>query len=925
MSGTRPRSTRLPLFAFLAALAVCSMTVFVASRRTAQPASAPASASSSPANTPVELQELDVSGCASVRTDGACALREETTLRAWVAGDATRVTFDVDGARVTPERTTALAQGTRVELRVRAGAALVRASRDGAPFATRPIVGAAPIHPAVAQARALRAGGKLDEAKALLEAERSRDANAARDPLVLGTLARIALALDDVAHVDELFTASIDAHERDGSASGAVDDAGALVFSLLERARLAEASQLIERAMRLSKHYPDGRAELTRYRAGVAADTGDHRAAILGFRDAAAQAERLGLDRFRRMSLQEEAMQLDAIGRVDDALDALTALHAADGVAMQACDRADLEGNVGWIALHQRKGERVDARMWLRRALASMRSECPASYDASRVATFLGYAARAEIDHGAIDEALARMREAAAAAPHPPAAIDLEWRATRADIALAKNDVAGALREIDGWIAAAEAIGARDSARDALERRSDALLRRGDRAGALDALARAGKIVDLAAIDVPLGEGRESYVRARESADVRRIELLVALDRPDDALRELRRARSRVLDALVGSDRIAALAPASRARWEDAVGAYRRERDAIEHDVAEDWRYSAETLAERKRKRATRVATAQADLDRELALVAPARGEPPPLDTPGELALALFVGARGWHAFASEGGRVRSVALGAVDPRASRDVLATRLVAPFDAELGRAKRVAVLAFGSARGVDLHALPFRGAPLGTVVPVVYPLDRARNAGPAPALRHVLVVADPTSDLRGARAELEAIEQTLAGASLTLTVLRDKRASGDEVRAALGDADVFHYAGHGRFAGRDGWSSALRLAGHSELSVADVLALARAPRVVLLLGCETARESGEAEAPGLGLAQAFLIAGAQAVAAASREVGDDATAAIARDAYARLAAGADLPDAMRAAFAAAAARGDVEWEAFRVLLP
>ncbi len=912
----------------LAVVVVVAAVAFRAATRARDASPGPSSSGAAALDASVvPLADLEIAGCAAVTLDGVCTIREGATLRAWLASSASRVTFELDGAALAPMRATVIQDGTRFELRVPIGAHFLRVAIDGAPVASR-VLGTAPALPeVVVQARALRAKGELEAADAVLTRERARQGNAV-DPMVTGTLARVALARGDVARVDSLFAESIDANERAGIASGAVEDSAALIYSWFERARFADAHALLARARALARRYPEGTARLALYDARLASSTGDRRRALFGFRATADHEERLGLDRDRRMALQDAAMELDAIGRVADAIDDLVALYTTDAGGMDPCDRADLETNVGWIALHLRGPERVDTRMWLRRAIASQKGECPASYDPSRLASLFGYLARAELDRGALDQAAARLGEAAATMLHPPPRIDIEWRATRADLALARGDVAATLVELDGLRAAAEALGDRESLRAALEGRAAALARRGDRVGALDALARAAAIVDATIVAVPLGEGRDAFVRARETNDARRVDLLLALDRPEDALRELRRARSRLVDALAGADRIASLDATARARWEDAVGAYRRDREALDADLADDWRYSAQTLADRRARRAIRVASVQATFDTALAEVVHGRSELPSLDTPGEITLAYFAGTRGWYVFVVEDGHVRAKAIGDVDTKATRDALAAKLLAPFDAELGRARRVAVLAYGAARAVDFHALPWRGPPLGATLPVVYPLDRSARSGSIGAIAspRVLVVGDPTSDLKGARAELDAVAAGLtASGGWAVTVLRDKRASGDAVRSGLATADLFHYAGHGRFAGRDGWASALRLAQHGELSVADILALPRAPRAVFLLGCDTARDSGEADGQGLGLAQAFLVVGARAVVAASRPVDDAATAAIATEIYARLTTEVDVAETMRAVVAAATARGLTEWDAFRVLAP
>ena len=258
--------------------------------------------------------------------------------------------------------------------------------------------------------------------------------------------------------------------------------------------------------------------------------------------------------------------------------------------------------------------------------------------------------------------------------------------------------------------------------------------------------------------------------------------------------------------------------------------------------------------------------------------------------------------------------------LGALDPAASDDALAATLLAPFGAEIDRARRVLVIAMGDARSIDVHALPWGGAPLVAKVPVVYPIDR-RGPGSNDGFRAALVQAIRRRTSAG-RAPT-AVRAALAATAWDVTALRGPDATGAAVRAALPASDLFEYSGHGVFGGRDGLGAELPLADHGALTVADVLALPRAPRRVVLLGRETARESSDARVGG-GVAQAFVIAGAQVVVAATRDVNDAATTALARDLYAKGASG-DLVEALRAAQVAASARGERDWRAFRALVP
>ena len=88
---------------------------------------------------------------------------------------------------------------------------------------------------------------------------------------------------------------------------------------------------------------------------------------------------------------------------------------------------------------------------------------------------------------------------------------------------------------------------------------------------------------------------------------------------------------------------------------------------------------------------------------------------------------------------------------------------------------------------------------------------------------------------------------------------------------------------------------------------------------APARVVLSGCDAAKSEGDAE--GLGLAQAFVVAGAEEVLAPVRPVSDTLAAELATRVHRDR---APLADALRAAslsLHAGDARAD--WAAFRVL--
>ena len=177
-----------------------------------------------------------------------------------------------------------------------------------------------------------------------------------------------------------------------------------------------------------------------------------------------------------------------------------------------------------------------------------------------------------------------------------------------------------------------------------------------------------------------------------------------------------------------------------------------------------------------------------------------------------------------------------------------------------------------------------------------------------------------------DLAGARSEAVIVARALREKSWTLTELAGESASRSSIEAALTSARLVHYAGHGIFAGRAGWSSALPLARGDAFTVADLLTLPRVPEWVVLSGCETARSAADVSPEGVGLAQAFLVVGARGVIASVREVQDALALRFSTLLYRELESGsADLAGPFhRAQRALARELPHSDWAAFRLLV-
>jgi hypothetical protein len=178
-----------------------------------------------------------------------------------------------------------------------------------------------------------------------------------------------------------------------------------------------------------------------------------------------------------------------------------------------------------------------------------------------------------------------------------------------------------------------------------------------------------------------------------------------------------------------------------------------------------------------------------------------------------------------------------------------------------------------------RAVDeAHTLRVLGEATAELRALLGARSWAHTADLAPLTRdsspqRALVLADPRLDLPQARREGEEVAQRLRerGWSVELRTGADVRRL--DVERRLGEVVLLHYAGHGRDQAEGRWDGALLLA-DGELEVADIVAADVVPRWVVLSGCQTAM-IGQGD---LSLAQAFVLAGAEAVVATSSVVGD-----------------------------------------------
>ncbi len=889
------------------------------------------------------LAGVEVAGCEEVLAGGGCAVGPRTRLVIW--------------APVAPGAEVRAPAGARQQ-RLPGGVQLVVSAPDprqaialevrqaGRRWRWQLDLVAAQPHPALQAAIARLAAGDGPGAASLVD--RAWPAlNDRQRALGLALRAEVAQARGEVGRWFDLRGQAAEQAARSGARLSAARYHLALAHGHLTRRHdLAAARARLEQAAALQV---SGMAALWQdmQRGYLAQRSGDLAGALAAFASSAARAERLDQPLDVWLARRQEAAMLGALGRFEEALAAFRALAGA-AAGRAPCERAGFLSSLAWQEAMAREAGTSPAVAGsvhgtiarAEQALALYRGACPTA--GGQLANAAVNLALAHLQAGQVGPARESLA-AAGAGEQPPQTfielwrIDLEGRA-----ALAAGEPAAALAAYQRL----EELAARTLAGEARWRaavgRARARALQGQRMEAIAAYQEAEALLDDQINQVPLGEGRSDFLGARDLATGELIAALQAAGRTVEAIEVARRGRGRTLVGLRPRDLLharlhdgaRALDPALRRSWERAAGAFLAARARLEALAERRWSLPGSELAAARASEQQIAREARQELAAALARLAPA-AQRAPLSPPGpgEAILGFHPASRGpagpttWQGYLISEGATELVQLGPVDPAAPPAELAARLLRPFGPPLAAARRVRVLGYGPLSGVDFHALPFQGEPLGSRRQVVYSLDLppspSRPAVPGPAV----VVADPGGDLPGARregAEVVALLRARGATRVLEAVGLQGELSAARVRPLLAGADLFHYAGHGRFAAPDGMGSELPLAGGTALAVADVLALSAdaVPRTVVLSGCETGRSQRQAGAE-LGLAHAFVLAGSEAVVASVREVGDG----VARELATRLHRSdlADLGEALRLAQRSLARdRPDADWAAFRVIV-
>lgn len=671
---------------------------------------------------------------------------------------------------------------------------------------------------------------------------------------------------------------------------------------------------------------------LSFYRSQLTEREGNYRLALPEIQKAADLAERLKLSQ-QVVAKHQLALLLQGLGRFRESARLFDQLRQSD--LADPCERARLFNNQAWSTLLAREaGERFgNPTALLEKSLETYKT-CK-DFRLSQRVNILINLALAHLQEGRLLEAETLLIQAQDLEPNLPVPLRLWWLDLKARIALRESQPLEALHLFDDLQGLALITGSSDGGLRAALGKAQSQEALGDRKTALETLREAETQLDEQSLQIPLQEGRETFMATRYALVSLHLELLVRQGQTTEAFDVARHSRSRMLRQLKRGNRMANLTQEQRERWERFSTEYQEKRAALEERAKNDWRIP---LDRRNRElagwEAERKAMQKA-LDQAFQVFEDPGEQPdpePPPPRPGELILAYHPLPSGWIAFAAEGKSVTAHRFGLppdILSRSEEEQSRLLLPTPFHASIKRATKIRILPTGILQKVDFHALPFNGDVLLATNPVVYGLDLPVPAETAPASgRRALLVADPREDLQGALLEAQAVKRILGSSARPWITeeLKESEASSAAMMQELVSADLLHYAGHGTFSGFGGWESSLLLAEETQLTLGDILALQRVPAMVVLSGCETGRSSNETPVESLSLAHAFLLSGSQAVIASSRKVNDHTVPDFFTDFYRRWDHEPDRARALQRAQLSWRQRNPkADWKAFRLFEP
>lgn len=685
---------------------------------------------------------------------------------------------------------------------------------------------------AVAIAPAVRASDEARAAGRLADAEAALDgaaADAPNDQLELvRRRAKLARLHGEVDRERGWRDRAVQLARSLGRVSVEADETVAIVYGLMDQHELAAASRQLPALDALGNTYAEGAIRRDWVRGMLANELGDLGTALGAFRRALTLADRIGDDADRALVLGPLADVLESLGRGGETRALIDAEIARGAAAGDVCARVDALTNAGWLL---RDADAAEAQRLVDQAAGLAVERCAHRLPIALVNQ--GWLLAASGHYAAARGALDQL-----AALHARDGRVTTWMLRLEAEVLLGEDPAAAAQHARHLAARAAALCSSELAYEASLLRARAEVRLGRDAAI--AFGDAERALALWSRLVPLGEGRATFFDRHDQLALTALPYFAARGDRHALAETVRRSLARFTASLAAGarapdDRDRRGLAASLERWPDgdAAPGVCAARDAAAHD--------------------------------EAALPAPRN------------AVYVHPDGEGWLVVAWRGSdiAVRSVAHTA-EP-------AARIAEAAAALLAGAPRVQLHVHRS-----LAALPIdRRLAARLAVPVAYAVDApARAARACSGPRRALIVADPQRNLWAAGETVPVVRADLTRLGFVVDVLEGAAATRAAVTERLADpcTAVFQYDGHAAAHAGDRVDDALLLSG-GVLTAADILALPRAPAAVVLNGCTTAAPEG------LGLAQAFVLAGADQVIASLDDVPAAAAARFTRALFAQ----------------------------------
>jgi hypothetical protein len=853
-------------------------------------------------------------GCARVRPGPLCEVGEEREVTLWVPGSSKPQVGSTESVR----ETLFIEGGWRMKLRVPAGARELRIAAGGRRGRLR-VADSSEPGPLRELARLWKDGkweqvrASLDRAAAELtgpEHERIR-AFRARLSMRDGNHARAASELEQTAESARDAGLLLEAsHDRFAAA-------------YIRTVRLGEYDRAradLAATERELGNVREVQARLAYNRGILAKTTGDLESALVSFRSASVESRRLDLSFNELASRQELARILNLLRRYAEALAEQRAIVAREEDS--SCLRSIRLQNLAWILLSQSDPKVQQSGSSALDRAERLYDQCPDPFN-RRIQALT----RVELAllRGDVDEAERRLETL----DSDPSGRDTRLSAWQAlytgKVRLLRGDTARAIVSFEQAATLAESIQLEDCSYLAKLGRARSLSERGD-PGTLAAYLETEDAVDALVRSAPFGQGQQLTALQSQESSRELLSLLLARNQVENAYALAARVARRLWASNLREGRIAALVGRERQRWDRAIAEYLARRQTLQRTAEDDWKLSAESLAETRFSRELEVQRVENALAEAYSLLSP---EPAPdlLRQPSEDAeLTLSAGSEGWWLLFRRGESLTAERL----PDINRG-LVSALERLDRQKLLEAPLLRVAVPPELAALDIHALEVNGRRLIERLPVAYVLEPGRPPELRPAEGRpwtALVLGDPNDDLPWANSEAKRLSQRFPVAR----ALFGDQVTFDAVTSALPAATLLHFAGHASSGGLDGLDGALRFSGGERLSLGDVFALRRVPDFVVLSACTSSVSPGSGG--GLSIGQAFVAGGSRAVIGASRSVSDRLAQNFMQALYdALLGAEAQLPSDVRAwaaAFRVASMKvnrddPNADWASMRLLLP